>query len=92
VVVWEPESERKDPIEKTKTLSVSRHGGLMMLSADVACGQNLVVTNAYSRMSLECRIVYVSSDKNENLDTRQVGFEFLEPETNFWNISFPISA
>ncbi len=90
VVVWEPESDRREPIEKTRTLSVSRHGGLMTMSADVACGQNLMVTNAFSRETQECRVVYVASDKQE---ARQVGFEFLEPlAPNFWNISFPISA
>ncbi|HTQ86955.1 MAG TPA: PilZ domain-containing protein [Candidatus Solibacter sp.] len=89
VVVWEPDSDRRDPIEKTHTLSVSRHGGLMTLRVDVACGQSLMVTNAYSRVSLECRVVYVAPDKQE---ARVVGFEFLEPATNFWNITFPISA
>ena len=92
VVVWEPDSESKEPIEKTRTLSVSRHGGLMTLSANVACGQSLMVTNAYSRVSMECRVVYVVPSKQERPDSRQVGFEFLEPETNFWNISFPVSA
>jgi len=90
IVVWEPESERREPIEKTRTLSVSRHGGLMTLSTDVSCGQNLMLTNAFSRETQECRVVYVAPDKQE---ARQVGFEFLEPlAANFWNISFPISA
>jgi len=92
VVVWEPESESRDPIEKTRTLSVSRHGGLMTLNADVACGQSLVLTNAISRESQECRVVYVMPDKQDRADARKVGFEFLETETNFWNISFPVSA
>jgi len=89
VVVWEPESDRKDPIEKTRTLSVSQHGGLMTMSVAVRCGQSLMVTNAYSRVSQECRVVYVVPDKQE---VRQVGFEFLDPVANFWNISFPVSA
>jgi len=92
VVVWEPESNSRDPIEKTRTLSVSRHGGLMTMSAEVSCGQSLMVTNAFSRQSLECRVVYVTSDKKDRADARKVGFEFLDEETNFWNISFPISA
>lgn len=92
VVVWEPESESKEPIEKTRTLSVSRHGGLMTMNANVACGQSLMVTNAYSRVSTECRVVYVAPEKQERTEPRQVGFEFLETESNFWNISFPISA
>jgi len=89
VVVYEPQSSQREPIEKTRTLSVSRHGGLMTLRVDVSCGQSLLVTNPYSRVSQECRVVYVAADKQE---ARQVGFEFLDPATNFWNITFPISA
>lgn len=89
VVVSEPQSNRNDPIEKTRTLSVSRHGGLMTLHADVSCGQSLLVTNPFSRVSQECRVVYVAPDKQE---VRQVGFEFLDPAGNFWNISFPSLA
>ncbi|HVN07533.1 MAG TPA: hypothetical protein VMV61_01080 [Patescibacteria group bacterium] len=93
LVVWEPESDSREPMEKTRTLSVSRHGGLMALNSDVACGQSLVVTNAISRVSLECRVVYVMPERHDRHDARHVvGFEFLEPEANFWNISFPISA
>jgi len=89
VVVFEPQSSQKEPIEKTRTLSVSLHGGLMTLRAAVSCGQSLLVTNPYSRVSQACRVVYVAPEKQE---VRQVGFEFLEPVTNFWNISFPIPA
>jgi len=59
----------------------------MTLKVDVSCGQSLLVTNPFSRVSQECRVVYVGANGNE---VRQVGFEFLGPAGNFWNISFPI--
>lgn len=89
VVVSEPEASAENPLERTLTLSVSQYGGLITLHTNVNCGQNLLVTNPYSRTTRECRVVYVSSDQQEE---RQVGFEFLGPVTNFWNISFPVSA
>ena len=89
VVVFEPQSNRKEPIEKARTLSVSRHGGLMTMRVSVQCGQSLMVTNPYSRVSQECRVVYVTPGKEES---RQVGFEFLGPAISFWNIEFPVSA
>jgi len=86
VVVSEPQSAQKEPREKTRTLSVSLYGGLMTLRWNVNRGQSLLVTNPYSRVSQECRVVYVGANEQEE---RQVGFEFLEPAHNFWNISFP---
>ena len=87
VVISQPETNNMGPIEKTRTLSVSRHGGLVTMRVTVNCGQNLMVTNPFSRMSQPCRVVYVSPEKQEE---RQVGFEFLEPAAfNFWNITFP---
>jgi hypothetical protein len=89
VVVSEPHGNPQNPLEKTQTLSVSQHGGLITLRATVDCGQSLVVTNPSSRRSQECRVVYVGPNHSES---RQIGIEFLGPVTNFWNISFPIPA
>jgi PilZ domain len=89
VVVSEPQTSPQNALERTQTLSVSRHGGLITLRASVNCGQSLLVTNPFSRMSQECRVVYVGGNPEEE---RQVGFEFLGPVPNFWNITFPISA
>ncbi len=89
LVVSEPQTSPQNALERTQTLSVSRHGGLITLRTSVNCGQNLLVTNPYSRMSQECRVVYIGGNHQE---AREVGFEFLGPVTNFWNITFPVSA
>jgi hypothetical protein len=86
VVVHEPAADPRQPLERAHTLSVSRYGGLISLSATVNWGQSLLLTNPFSRVSQECRVVYVGADK------RQVGVEFMGTVSNFWNISFPSGA
>jgi len=86
VVVSEPDSSPHYPLERTHTLSVRRHGGLIALHSAVNWGQSLLLTNPFSRVSQECRVVYLGPEHQEK---RQVGVEFLGPVTNFWNISFP---
>jgi len=89
VVVSEPQADSSQTLERTHTLSVSRYGGLIAMSASVNWGQSLLLTNPFSRVSQECRVVYVGHDQQ---DKRQVGVEFMGTETNFWNISFPALA
>lgn len=86
IVVSEPQSSTQNPLERTHTLSVSRHGGLITLRSNVNWGQSLMLTNPFSRVSQECRVVYLGPEQQEK---RQVGIEFLGPVNNFWNISFP---
>ena len=86
VVVSEPESNQKQALERTHTLGVNRYGGLIALRAAVRWGQNLRLTNPYTRESQECRVVYLGP---YHRDIQQVGVEFTEPVGNFWNISFP---
>jgi hypothetical protein len=89
VVVSEPESSPHYPLERAHTLSVSLHGGLIALRSNVNWGQSLTLTNPFSRVSQQCRVVYVGPEQQER---RHVGIEFLGPVTNFWNISFPSPA
>lgn len=89
VVVSEPQANAQNALERTQTLSVSQYGGLITLRTSVNCGQNLLVTNPLSRRSQECRVVYIGRNSDQ---AWHVGFEFLGPVTNFWNISFPLSA
>ena len=86
VVVSEPQADQRQPMERAHTLSVSRYGGLIALNASVNWGQSLMLTNPYSRVSQECRVVYIGPNHQQ---TRQVGVEFMGTVSNFWNISFP---
>jgi hypothetical protein len=42
--------------------------------------------NASTKDSLECRVVYASSPQ---AGRRQLGVEFLQPSSSFWQIDFP---
>jgi len=86
IVISEPQSDQHASVERTHTLSVSRCGGLIALSSSVNHGQNLLLTHTISRVSTECRVVYLGPPHQ---DKQQVGIEFVDPAANFWNISFP---
>jgi hypothetical protein len=81
-----PHSNHRVIMERTHTLAVSRYGGLIALQSSVNRGQSLLMTNSVSRVSKECRIVYLGP---KHRDKREVGVEFVDPVTDFWNISFP---
>jgi hypothetical protein len=86
VTVAEPQSNRRVIVERTHTLAVSRYGGLIALRSSVGPGQSLLMTNRVSRVSKECRVVYLGPHDQDNW---QVGVEFVDPATEFWNITFP---
>lgn len=86
IVVSEPNTNHGATMERTYTLAVNRYGALIALGASVICGQRLLVTNTVSRATKECRVVYLGRNHR---DKRQVGVEFVDPVTDFWNISFP---
>lgn len=86
IVVSESQTGNGVHIERTHTLAVNQHGGLIALRAKVSPGQNLLLTNSATRESKECRVVYLGPNHH---DKRQVGIEFVDPVTDFWNISFP---
>jgi hypothetical protein len=86
IMVSESDANHGATVERTHTLAVSRYGGLIALRSSLNPGQTLLMTNTVSRVSKECRVVYLGPTHK---DRRQVGVEFVEPACDFWNISFP---
>ena len=84
VVASESVTDTKVIVEHTHTIAVSRHGGLIVLRADTALGQKILLTNKTTRQSKECRVVYLGPMQSNK---RQVGIEFSDPESDFWNSS-----
>jgi c-di-GMP-binding flagellar brake protein YcgR len=71
---------------QTRSHSVSGHGGMTILDADVVLGQTLLITNEHSGQKTECKVVSVRPiGDGKNI----VAFEFIAPHANFWKISFP---
>jgi hypothetical protein len=75
--------------ENTKTLDVSALGGLMLLSANVALSQELLLSTANATEDLPCRVVRSAKTSNGAI---AVGFEFLRTSPNFWQIEFVSAA
>ena len=88
IVRGEMESSGKLEAE-ARTLSVSRHGGMMALEPEVRIGQKLMLINVNSGQKTECKVV---SAKPVRDGKRNVAFEFMSAEINFWNMYFPVAG
>ena len=74
---------------EARTLSVSRHGGMMALEPEVRIGQKLLLINRNSGQKTECKVV---SAKPVRDGKRNVAFEFMSGEINFWKMHFPVAG
>ena len=72
---------------EARTLSVSGHGGLIVLDPEVTIGQKLTLTNMNSGQKAECKVVLVKIGHDGK---RNVAFEFTSSGTNFWKMCFPV--
>jgi hypothetical protein len=88
IVHGETESSGKLKAE-ARTLSVSRHGGMMALEPEVRIGQKLMLINVNSGQKAECKVV---SAKPVRDGKRNVAFEFMSAEINFWKMYFPVAG
>lgn len=88
IVHGETESSGK-PKAEARTLSVSRHGGVMALEPEVRIGQKLMLINVNSGQKAECKVV---SAKPVRDGKRNVAFEFVSAEINFWKMYFPVAG
>jgi acyl-coenzyme A thioesterase PaaI-like protein len=72
--------------EKTRTLSVSAHGGMLALAAPVLVGQTILAVNEATGEEQEARVVYVEASVRGKAE---VGIAFVGAAPNFWQVSFP---
>lgn len=72
--------------ERTKTLVVNAHGGLVMLREPVLVGQILTMTNIGTAEEIVCKVMDVNTG---NSGAPEIGVEFAEPCPRFWRVSFP---
>jgi hypothetical protein len=73
----------------SRTVSVSEHGGVILLEAPLAVGQGFQMVNEFNRKKAACRIVSVRIGKDSRLHG---AFELVCGETNFWSMTFPASG
>ena len=72
---------------QTHSQSVNRHGALFQLDEIVLVGQALILMNDHTAQSMECRVVSIHRARDGK---QYIGVEFINPETNFWHMQFPI--
>jgi hypothetical protein len=68
------------------TQVVNAHGGLIGASFQMTEGQRIRLISPHSKKEAGCRVVWVGTVKEGSFPT---GFEFDEPNAQFWGISFP---
>jgi c-di-GMP-binding flagellar brake protein YcgR len=84
------ETDSNGPFKvEARTLSVSRHGAMMVFEPEVTVGQKLKLINANTGQKAECRVVSVKSTRDGK---RNVAFEFTSAEVNFWKMWFPAAG
>jgi len=75
--------------EETTTVLVFKDGAVIQLSAAVAVGQLLFLTEKRFKKEVVCQVVHKRSHRPT---VCFVELEFTEPEENFWGVSFPTQA
>jgi hypothetical protein len=70
--------------EETFTVTVSAHGALLMLAANVSLGQRVLLINPTTRAEREAKISYRGPN---HAGLSQVAVEFSKPSPEFWPVS-----
>jgi len=76
--------------ESTFTLVINRNGARISLKRPVRAGDELRITNPQTQMSCPFRVVRAAGQSLT--EGPEWGVECLEPDLNFWGISFPKAA
>jgi len=82
----DPAAQRELFSETTSTVLVFENGAVIRLSAAVASGQLLFLTNQQSRREV---VAQVTRKRNFRPTSCYVELEFTEPAAGFWGIEFP---
>jgi c-di-GMP-binding flagellar brake protein YcgR len=71
---------------RAMTYSVNQQGALVALEESVVPGQSVLLVNENTSRSAEARVAHVHRDREGK---RFVGVEFVNPDANFWKMTFP---
>jgi hypothetical protein len=83
-------SESNEPFKfSTRTVSVSQHGGVILLEAPLPVGHKFGLLNEFNNKKATCRIVSVRMSKDGKIHG---AFELYCPEGNFWSMAFPAAG
>ncbi|HEY2457242.1 MAG TPA: PilZ domain-containing protein [Candidatus Acidoferrum sp.] len=69
------------------TRSINQQGALLVMDEPVVAGQMLMLVNENTNRSTETRVAHVRRERDGKLF---VGLEFVNPDSNFWKMTFPV--
>jgi hypothetical protein len=72
--------------ERTTTLVVNAHGGLILLREPVLVGQDLSITHVGTGEELVCIVKDINPGQEK---IPEIGIGFAHPNARFWRVSFP---
>jgi len=72
-----------------RTVSVSAHGGVVALNAELDAGQIFTLRNEFNMRKAVGRVVSVRRDREGQV---QAAFEFVEDGEKFWSMVFPAAG
>src|SRR6516164_1696970 len=72
---------------RAMTRAVNQQGALLVMDEAVVPGQSLLLVNENTSRSAETRVAHVRRDRDGK---RYVGVEFVNPDANFWKMTFPM--
>ena len=72
---------------RASTRSVNKQGALLAMDEMVVPGQSLLIVNENTNRSAETRVAHVKRERDGKL---YVGLEFVNPDNNFWMMTFPV--
>lgn len=80
-------SDKREPFsESSQTVLVFGHGAVLRLSAALAPGQLVFLTNEKTKKEVVCQVVKFKTDANA---VGYVELRFTEPSPGFWGMRFP---
>jgi hypothetical protein len=69
------------------TRSINKQGAQLVMDEPLVAGQDLLLVNENTNRSTESRVVYAKKERDGHF---YVGVEFVNPENNFWKMTFPL--
>jgi hypothetical protein len=86
VAVFGQNSDGKIFEEKAKTVTVSAHGGLVILKTNIDPQKPALLVNTKTGGEIQCRIAH---RKEIEKGLFEIGLEFEQPLPRFWGVNFP---
>lgn len=72
--------------ESTETIAINAHGALILLAANVAAGDQVILRHLRTEDEQECVVVFLGPARGAKIE---VGLDFCAPKPTFWRVAFP---